>query len=169
MTSTSPPNRPPDEASLNADIHFRVLRQFRQVFSTVRKHFQAMEKQAGLGGAPIWAMSLIAKDPGIGISSLAKAMDIHQSTASNLVKVLLKDGYVLSEKSVEDKRMTELYPLPKGLKLLKRVPGPYSGVLPEALKSLDPMTLAQLEQHLSLLLDKLDADDKSAQTPMALM
>lgn len=169
MIPTSPSDTTTVEAHPGADIHLRVLRQFRQVFSTVRKHFQMMEKQAGLGGAPIWAMSLIAKDPGIGISSLANAMDIHQSTASNLVKVLLQEGYVLSEKSAKDKRMTEIYPLPKGLKLLKRVPGPYSGVLPEALRGLDPTTLAQLEQHLSVLLERLDTDDKSAQTPMALM
>lgn len=169
MTPTPSSNSTTDETRQGADVHLRVLRQFRQVFSTVRKHFQSMEKQAGLGGAPIWAMSVIAKDPGIGISQLAKAMDVHQSTASNLVKALLQEGYVVSEKSAQDKRMTELYPLPKGLKLLKRVPGPYSGVLPEALKSLHPTTLAQLEQHLSVLLEKLDTDDKSAQTPMALM
>lgn len=167
------PRKMPPPVTANAtpdtDMHLRVLRQFRLVFSSVRKHFQTMEKQAGLGGAPIWAMSLIAQNPGMGVSRLALAMDIHQSTASNLVKALIQLGYVVSEKAAHDKRVAELYPLPQGLKLLRKVPGPYSGVLPEALRSLDTATLQQLESHLAILLQKLDTDERSAQTPMALM
>lgn len=169
MTPSDPPASGPSSPSLDPDIHLRVLRQFRQLFSSVRRHFQSMEKQAGLGGAPIWAMSLIAQNPGIGVSRLAQAMDIHQSTASNLVKALIRSGHVVSEKAAHDKRVAELYPLPQGLKLLRKVPGPYSGVLPEALRSLDLQTLQQLESHLAVLLQKLDTDERSAQTPMALM
>lgn len=169
MTPRKNPPLLPVSAHQGADIHLRVLRQFRLVFSSVRKHFQTMEKQAGLGGAPIWALSLIAQSPGIGVSRLAQAMDIHQSTASNLVKALIQSGHVVSEKAAHDKRVAELYPLPEGLKLLRKVPGPYSGVLPDALQSLDTVTLLELESHLAVLLQKLDTDERSAQTPMALM
>ena len=37
----------------------RVLRQFRLIFSSVRRHFQLIEKSAGVGGAQIWALSLV--------------------------------------------------------------------------------------------------------------
>ena len=128
-----------------------------------------MEKRAGIGGAPIWAMHLIAKLPGIGVTQLAQAMDVHQSTASNLVKGLVKAGFIVSEKSAHGKRVVELYPLPDGLKLLKKVPGPYSGVLPQALSELDAQTLQELERNLQLLLQKMNIDERSAQTPMAMM
>lgn len=151
------------------DPSARVLRQFRLIFSSIRRHFQNIEKVAGVGGAQIWALSLIAQTPGLAVTQLSQAMDIHQSTASNLVRALLKAGFIHSEKSVHDKRVVELYPLPEGLKLLKKVPGPYTGVLPMALGELAPETLSTLERDLDALIKKLDVDEASAQTPMALM
>ena len=74
-----------------------------------------------------------------------------------------------SEKSTSDRRVAELYPLPAGHKLLRKVPGPYTGVLPQALSELDTSTLLELENHLAVLLQKLDIDERSAKTPMALM
>lgn len=155
----------PDTANSSA----RVLRQFRLIFSSIRRHFQNIEKVAGVGGAQIWALSLIAQTPGLAVTQLSQAMDIHQSTASNLVRALLKAGFVHSEKSSNDKRVAELYPLPEGLKLLKKVPAPYTGVLPTALSELSPETLLSLEEDLDALIKKLDVDAVSAQTPMALM
>jgi DNA-binding MarR family transcriptional regulator len=67
----------------------RVLRQFRQIFNAVKTHFQQVEKIVGLGGAQVWALSVIRDAPDIGVCSLAQAMNIHQSTASNLVKTLV--------------------------------------------------------------------------------
>lgn len=57
----------------------RVLRQFRVVFNAVRTHFRAVEKQAGVAGAQLWALSVAGQRPGLGVSELARAMDIHQS------------------------------------------------------------------------------------------
>lgn len=168
--SPKPPASPGDNTNFSSkEAHLRVLRQFRLVFSSVRKHFQTMEKRAGIGGAPIWAMNLIAKQPGIGVTQLAQAMDVHQSTASNLVKSLIKAGFIVSEKSAHDKRVVELYALPDGLKLLKKIPGPYSGVLPQALSELDEETLHELERNLKALLKRMDIDERSAQTPIAMM
>lgn len=163
--------RETDDAPLNTseDTPAQVLRQFRLIFSTVRRHFQSVEKVAGVGGAQIWALSLIAQRPGLGVSDLSQAMDIHQSTASNLVRALLKSEFVLSEKSAKDKRVVELYALPAGHKLLKKVPGPYTGVLPKALGELKPETLQNLVRDLDALILKLDVDEGSAKTPMALM
>lgn len=44
----------------------RVLLQFRMVFGAVRSHFQKVEQAVGLGGAQVWALSVIAGTPGIG-------------------------------------------------------------------------------------------------------
>ena len=65
----------------------QVLRRFRVVFNAVRTHFQQVEKQVGLGGAQVWALSVVKDHPGIGMGGVAKSMDIHQSTASNLVRL----------------------------------------------------------------------------------
>jgi DNA-binding MarR family transcriptional regulator len=156
-------------ARLKDDPASQVLRQFRLIFNTVRRHFQAMEKQSGMGGAQTWALSLVAQQPGLGVSQLAERMDVHQSTASNLIRSLIKSGHVHSEKSVHDKRVVELYVLPEGLKLLRKIPGPFAGVLPHALQNLDEITLIQLEKNLSELISRLEVDENAARTPIAMM
>jgi hypothetical protein len=46
----------------------------------------------------------------------------------------------------------QLFVLPKARGVLKKVPGPFSGVLPTALAQLDATTLLRLEEDLALLL-----------------
>lgn len=70
----------------------RVLRQFRVVFNAIKTHFRQVERDAGIGGAQLWALSVIQSTPDIGMNELARALDIHQSTASNLIKALIERG-----------------------------------------------------------------------------
>ena len=144
-----------------------MLRQFRQVFNAVKSHFQQVEKSAGLGGAQLWALSVIASNPGIGVSGLAGAMDVHQTTASNLVKALLAAGLIESTRNGPDRRTVQLRVLPVARRVLRRAPGPFSGVLPEALARLDDRTLERLQRDLAILLDALQTDPRAARTPLA--
>jgi len=149
------------------DPAVQVLRHFRSVFNAVKTHFQQVEKRAGIGGAQIWGLSTIQAQPGTGMNDLALAMDIHQSTASNLVKGLLKLDLIKAEKNGPDKRAVQLYILQSGRRLLKKAPRPFSGVLPQALSELDSKTLLRLEKDLSALLKLLNADESAAKTPLA--
>src|SRR5690348_17202974 len=83
----------------------RVLRQFRQVFNAVKTHFQQVEKKVGLGGAQVWALSVLQQSPGIGVGALAAAMNIHQSTASNLVKGLVERELITVTRDAVDRRV----------------------------------------------------------------
>jgi len=147
----------------------QVLRQFRVVFNAVKTHFQHVEKQAGLGGAQVWALSLVAESPGLGVSALAQAMDIHQSTASNLVKALVQRGLLTSTRDDRDRRLMHLAITDDGRAVLGKAPGPWSGVLPDALARLDEATLDRLHADLAILIRELgsDADAASARTPLA--
>src|SRR4051812_17606978 len=70
----------------------RVLRSFRLVFNAVKDHFRQVEKKTGVAGAQIWALGAVHQAPHIGVTELARAMDVHQSTASNLVRSLADKG-----------------------------------------------------------------------------
>jgi DNA-binding MarR family transcriptional regulator len=145
----------------------RVLRQFRQVFNAVKAHFQQVEKKVGLGGAQVWALSVIRDTPDIGVGELARAMDIHQSTASNLVKGLVERELVSAAKHEGDRRAVRLRLLPAGSRLLRRAPSPFTGVLPAALASLDERTLKRLEADLGKVIRELQADERSGRIPLA--
>ena len=144
----------------------QVLRRFRVVFNAVRSHFQQVEKKVGLGGAQVWALSLIQSQPGIGVGGLAKGMDIHQSTASNLVKSLLRKELLSMSRSSDDRRNVQLHLLPAGTALLAQSPGPFEGVLPVALGRLPASTLLRLEDDLGELIKLLKADEKTGQIPL---
>lgn len=145
----------------------RVLRQFRQVFNAVKTHFQQVEKKVGLGGAQVWALSVIRDWPGIGVGGLADAMNIHQSTASNLVRVLLERELITASKDAVDRRAVQLKLLPAGSRLLRKSPGPFAGVLPNALAALDAKTLKRLESDLAKVIEQLNVDDAAGGIPLA--
>lgn len=145
----------------------RVLRQFRIVFNAVKTHFRQLERESGLGGAQVWALSVIESQPGIGATNLARALDIHQSTASNLVRGLVERGYVGTAREGSDRRSVALRVLPAGQEVLRRAPAPLAGVLPNALASLDEATLLRLEHDLSRLIGVLDADEDAARIPLS--
>ena len=144
-----------------------VLRRFRVVFNAVRTHFKQVEKRVGLGGAQVWALSVIRDQPGIGLGELARRLDVHQSTASNLVKGLLAKGLIRANKGQTDKRQVQLEVLPEALALLTKVPGPFEGVLPVALDKLPAQTLQQLDHDLAELIGLLKVDESGASIPLA--
>jgi DNA-binding MarR family transcriptional regulator len=148
------------------DAATQVLRQFRQVFNAVKSHFQQVEKTLGLGGAQVWALSVVRDHPGMGIGALARTMDIHQSTASNLVKALVERGLIAAAKDGTDRRTVQLHLLPAGARLLKDSPGPFNGLLPSALRSLDEPTLERLRADLAVLIVALGADERGAKIPL---
>jgi DNA-binding MarR family transcriptional regulator len=145
---------------------WRVLRQFRVVFNSVKTHFQQIEKRVGIGGAQLWALSLIRDQPGRGVTDLARAMDIRQSTASNLVRSLVERGLITTQRQAPDRRSVQLHVLPSGRRLLAKAPGPFAGVLPGALARLDAAALHRLDRDLSALISALDADTRSAKIPL---
>jgi DNA-binding MarR family transcriptional regulator len=165
ITSTVTPSKKTETNRLASNA--RVLRQFRVVINSVKTHFRQVEKMAGVGGAQLWALSVIQSTPGLGMNELSEAMDIHQSTASNLVKALVAQEMVAATKTGADRRAVELHILPGGVKVLKKAPEPFAGVLPDALASLDAPTLARLEKDLATLILALNADARAANTPLA--
>lgn len=152
-------------AASTTEAPVRVLRQFR-IVNAVKAHFQQVEKLAGVGGAQLGALSAIAAEPGQGVTRLAQAMDVRQSTASNLVRGLVERELVAVACEGTDRRAVQLRLLPAGRRVLRRAPGPLEGVLPKALESLDAATLARLDADLARLIALLDADHHQSHVPL---
>lgn len=158
-----------DSASRHEELSRHVLRQFRLVFNSVRTHFREVEKSTGLGGAQVWALSHIREKPGLGVSQLAAALDIHQSTASNLVRGLVAKDMIRTEQGKHDRRSVRLLIRPAGRALLRKVPGPFTGVLPQALSALDAAALRRLKRDLAVLIATMAPDKSAARKPLAQM
>lgn len=155
--------------SRHDELATQVLRQFRMVFSSVRAHFREVEKSTGLGGAQVWALSHVRENPGVGVNQLAAALDVHQSTASNLVRSLVAKDLIKTEQGKEDRRSVRLLIRPSGRALLRRVPGHPTGALPRALHALDTAALTRLKRDLAVLVQTMAPDEAGAQTPLSQM
>ena len=144
----------------------RVLRNLRLVFHTVKDHFRDIERQSGVSGAQVWALSVVRDRPGIRLGELAQALDIRQSTASNLIKPLVERGMLEVVRPEGDRRIVELHVTPLARSVLRRAPAPLAGVLPDALEKLSHETLARLEGDLGTLLAVLGTDRRAARIPL---
>jgi DNA-binding MarR family transcriptional regulator len=165
MATRTPP-RKKTSGSDPAEPAARVLRRFRLVFNTVKGHFRAVERKAGISGAQLWALSVVHAHPGIGVSELARAMDVHQSTASNLLRALVEKELVVADRAGEDRRAVQLQATARAARVLSKAPGPFTGVLPEALGRLDKATLARLDRDLARLIGELGVDEQGATIPL---
>lgn len=166
VSSARTRSTPRKTARTRAEASVFVLRKLRIVFNTVKGHFREVEKKVGVAGAQVWALSVIRERPGVGVNELAQAMDIHQSTASNLLKPLIEGGMVAGIRAESDRRVLQLKITSRGLGVLKKAPTPVIGVLPDALSRLDMETLLRLDHDLAGLIAVLHADRRSAKTPL---
>ena len=158
----------PSSVPKHHELDMEVLRQFRLIFKSVRKHFQSIEDTLGISGSLLWALSAIADNPGISVSALAKSMSIHQSTASNIVAKLVELDFVRKARTGSDNRVTDLFVTTHGEAQLHLAPGPVRGLLPDALDKLPYRTLRELHQNLHVLLTQMETlESQGDETPLA--
>lgn len=162
------PTAPAHTDASRSETVMAVLKQFRVVFRSVKRHFQWVEDQCGVSGAQLWAIATIGAAPGMKVSELAKSLAIHQSTASNMLDRLESGGFIKRERVSSDQRIVRLYLTPKGDQTLAVAPQPFQGVLPDALGSIPQATLDALAVSLTELIDTMKVKDVSARgTPLS--
>jgi DNA-binding MarR family transcriptional regulator len=141
-----------------------VLRQFRIVIRSIKRHYQWVEKRCGVSGAQLWAMERIAASPGLSPGDLASQLAIHPSTASNLLARLEELGMVKRSRRSRDQRRVQLMLTTKGTSVLRKAPRPLKGVLQQALADMPPASLAALQRRLNDLLALMRIRDDAART-----
>jgi DNA-binding MarR family transcriptional regulator len=147
-----------------------VLAQFRVVFRSVRQHYLRVQRRSGVTGAQLWALAHVAGNPGTRMGELARALAIHPSTASNLVRRLEALALVARRRRGRDQRTVQLYLTGKGAKALSRAPQPLIGVLQQALSELPVRRLEALRRQLGELIGAMKVKDLRARTiPISLM
>ncbi|HQV13575.1 MAG TPA: MarR family transcriptional regulator [Denitromonas sp.] len=144
-----------------------ALRLFRSIYAGVRHHLQNIERRCGASGAQVWALALVARQPGIRVTELAGAMAIHPSTASNLLAKAEKGGLLRRERSQADQRVVKLFLTELGADTLAKAPEPVAGLLPDALARLPQDVLLRLSADLQLLATRMDVQEDAAGRPFS--
>ena len=139
-----------------------VLEQFRVIIRSVRRHYQDVERRAGLTGAQLWALSEVAARSGVQVGELARALAVHPSTASNLARRLHALGLVRRERKGRDQRHVQLFTTASGVKALRRAPRPSIGVLQQALSELPEARLRELHAALARVISLMKVKSVAA-------
>lgn len=145
-----------DTNHISETTALEALKLFRIIFKSANRHFHEIEKVVGIGGASLWALAEIGEVDNLTVSKLAGAMSIHQSTASNLIDKLETKGYISRVRSSDDRRVVYLTLTDIGRDQLAKAPLPHRGILPDALMRLEPETLIELNNHLTLLISGME-------------
>lgn len=151
-----------DNSSKRDQQMLAVLGQFRIVVKSIRRHYQQVERQSGVSGAQLWALTHMAAHPGAKAGELARALAIHASTASNLIGRLDALRLIKRKRIGGDQRTVQLYLTAKGTNALKRAPRPLIGVLQQALSELSERRLDALHTSLSELISAMKVKDVRA-------
>lgn len=139
-----------------------MLGQFRMVIKSIRRHYAEVQKRSDISGAHLWALAHIARHPGGRVGDVARALAVHPSTASNLIRALASRGMIVQKRKGEDRRAVQLYPDSKGATALERAPKPLIGVLQQALADLPERSVYALHRHLEELLAAMGSKDRRA-------
>ena len=141
------------------------MQQLCVVFNALKSIFQQFEREAGVGGAPVGALSIIGERPGLGVNELAAALHARQPTVSNLVKNLAQRELIEVRRYGPDRRSVQLHASARGRRVLRRAPGPFAGVLTQALAALGPDTLRRPELDLDELIQQLGDEGSAGPRP----
>ncbi len=139
------------EEAARAALELRTLQAFRTIFASARWHDAEVRRIAGISGSQLWALAEIARGKALRVNDLSERMALHQTTASNLVNALVERRLVRRERDTADQRVVRLHITTEGKRVLLRAPGPYAGLLVDALRHLDAARLARLGKALSIL------------------
>lgn len=138
-----------------------VVNGVRRITKAIEAYSRAVQREFGLTGAQLWAMTVLAERPR-GTSELAAALAVHQSSVSVLVDRLVKRGLVRRTRDRGDRRVVRLSLTAEGAALVARAPEPAQGRLLHKLRSLAPEELDRLADSVGRIVELMDVRDLSA-------
>lgn len=150
-----------DTDAAETPLHMEALKKLRIVIRAAQRHSNWIEKQCGVSGAQLWVMQELYETPGARVGEIADKLEIHQTTASNLLDALVKRGLIVKERDREDQRVVHLVLSKEGTAVLEKAPKPARGLMPEALRKMDENGLAELNRGLQALLDVIELGDET--------
>ncbi len=138
-----------------AELELGTLQQLRTIVGSARRHDAEVRRIAGISGSQLWALSEIARSEGMRVNALSERMALHQTTASNLINALVERKLIRRGRDEEDQRVVRLSITTDGKRMLLRAPGPYVGLLVDALRHVQTPDLRRLKNALLVLTNVL--------------
>ncbi len=158
MSSKRIVRRAPRTAGFERGEVGEVVRLLRRLFRAIHEYSKAIHRRTGLSGPQVWALTLLAADPGLSATELARRMFVHPSTVTGIVKRLATRGAVSRSVDADDRRGVRLAVTGAGRRILARTPPPVQVGLTRALGALSLPRLRALKASLTQIAQATEAD-----------
>ena len=146
---------------MSADTE-RLRMTMRRLIQAFVHSFWRRVRAAGLSMPQLFAMRYIHHHRQTNISDLARALGITNAAASQLLRRLVEQGYVVREENPADRRNKRLLLTPKGEEVLQSISSSPNGTtLNRLLESLSPEETEQVVRALEILIAKLPDEETS--------
>jgi len=139
-----------------------LLRRAHQISAAV---FEDECRELGLTPAQFGALTVLKAHPGLGQSSLARALGFDKVTALRVLRGLETRGLVVRSTTPENRRCISVALTEAGMQVLGQAQKPAEQAYRRLLAPLDPDQQAQLLQLLQLLTGQLEEDARAAFVP----
>jgi DNA-binding MarR family transcriptional regulator len=133
----------------------RALQGIRSLVGTLQASARAVERRTGITNAQLFLLRTLQENDNLSLGELAIAARTQQSTASIVVRRLVKSRLIRRQRSPEDGRRVLLSLTARGRSTLRHAPVPPTARLLEALEALSPAELSHLVRGLSALETRL--------------
>lgn len=134
-----------------------VLNCLRRLFRAIHEYSKATQRGVGLSSPQLWALRILAAEPGLSLRTLAQRMFAHPSTVSGVVDRLVERGAVAREVDGDDRRGVLLSLTPRGKRVVRTAPPPVQQGLVRALERLHQDELRLLRRHLETIVRDAEA------------
>lgn len=108
--------------------------------------------------AEIFSMLLIEKKNGITMTELAEYIHSPMSTATGIIDRLVRNGYIIRERSEQDRRIVVLKLAEKGVQEIARLKELVSGYINKVAEKLTPEEIQFLAQIVSKIINILNEE-----------
>jgi DNA-binding MarR family transcriptional regulator len=139
-----------------------VMDSLRRVVRDLRLSARDAERSAGISGAQLFVLQMLAEEPASSLNDLAERTLTDQSSVSVVVKRLADRKLVARKASAVDARRIELSLTAAGKRLLARCPEPTQARLLGALRRLGPEELASLTAGVTALVRQMGIEHAAA-------
>jgi DNA-binding MarR family transcriptional regulator len=141
------------------DVISDIIDNIRRVFQILNEQSQRIKQETGLTGPQLWAIRVIHEKGPINISDIAKRMYLHPTTVLGIIDRLEANGFVLRNRSKEDRRVIWLELTKDGKGLVQSVPEVVKGLLGARLEDITLKDLEEIDEGIGHLVKIFGAQE----------
>lgn len=134
-----------------------VINSLRRLFKAINEYSKRIFRRTGLSGPQVWALTVLANEPGLSHGELAERLFAHRSTVTGIVDRLEGRGMVARTTDPDDRRGIQLSLTSRGYRVLKKSPPPVQIGLRRALERLPTAQLRRLRRMLQAVVQETAA------------